>query len=89
MDKETHHKIRNLIAMILLPKKLHKNDESQAAFLRAAISRVSSIYTEVYLEFWSQRLPLQCCFVDQDKKNLVYLGQQLLVNSFRLRTQQF
>ena len=36
-----HRKIRNLVAMILLPKKLHKNDESQAAFLRAAVSRVS------------------------------------------------
>ena len=41
MSDEKHRKIRNLIAMILLPKKLHKNDESQAAFLRAAISRVS------------------------------------------------
>ena len=41
MENETHEKIRNLIAMILLPKKLHKNDDSQAAFLRAAISRVS------------------------------------------------
>ena len=41
MDAETHQQIRNLIAMILLPKKLHKNDDSQAAYLRAAVSRVS------------------------------------------------
>ena len=32
---EVHQEIRNLIAMILLPKKLHENDESQAAYLRA------------------------------------------------------
>ena len=37
---ENHHKIRNLIAMILVPKKLHKNDKSQAAYLKAAVSRV-------------------------------------------------
>ena len=38
---KVHQEIRNLIAMILLPKKLHKNDDSQAAYLRAAVSRVS------------------------------------------------
>ena len=38
---ENHCKIRNLIAMILLPKKLHANDDSQAAYLKAAVSRVS------------------------------------------------
>ena len=38
---ENHRQIRNLIAMILLPKKLHVNDESQSAYLKAAISRVS------------------------------------------------
>ena len=41
MSAENHKKIRNLVAMILLPKKLHKNDQSQTAFLRAAVSRVS------------------------------------------------
>ena len=40
MKPEVHTKIRNLIAMVLLPRKLHKNDESQATFLRAAVSRV-------------------------------------------------
>ena len=38
---ETHQEIRNLIAMILVPKKLHINDDSQAAYLKAAVSRVS------------------------------------------------
>ena len=41
MNAKNHHKIRNLIAMILVPKKLHKNDDSQAAYLKAAVSRVS------------------------------------------------
>ena len=42
MQDGNHEKIRNLIAMILVPKKMHKNDESQAAYLRAAVSRVSA-----------------------------------------------
>ena len=41
LSEENHKKIRNLIAMILLPKKLHENDVTQAAYLRAAVSRVS------------------------------------------------
>ena len=40
-EEENHEKIRNLIAMVLLPKKLHRNDSSRAAYLRAAVSRVS------------------------------------------------
>ena len=40
-DPVNHMIIRDLIAMILLPKKLHENDESQAAYLKAAVSRVS------------------------------------------------
>ena len=39
--EEVHVELRNLIMMILLPKKLHVDDQSQAAFLRAAASRVS------------------------------------------------
>ena len=46
MDVNNHRKIRNLIAMILLPKKVHKNDESQAAFLRAAVSRARDSKTD-------------------------------------------
>ena len=46
MKEEVHEKIRNLIAMILVPKKMHRNDQSQpgsqAAHLRAAVSRVST-----------------------------------------------
>ena len=41
LSDDNHEKIRNLIAMILLPKKMNQNDSSQAAFLRAAVSRVS------------------------------------------------
>ena len=52
---ENHKIIRNLIAMILLPKKLHKNDKSQSAFLRAAVSRVSSNWNQNDL----QRLHIQ------------------------------
>ena len=40
-EEEVHVELRNLIMMILLPKKLHVDDQSQAAFLRAAVSRVS------------------------------------------------
>ena len=40
---EVHHIIRNLVAMILVPKKLHLHDDSQAAFLEAAVSRVSHL----------------------------------------------
>ena len=40
-EDKVHVELRNLIMMILLPKKLHVDDQSQAAFLRAAVSRVS------------------------------------------------
>ena len=40
-EEKVHVELRNLIMMILLPKKLHVDDSSQAAYLRAAISRVS------------------------------------------------
>ena len=56
MGPEVHQQIRNLIAMILLPKKLHKNDESQAAYLRAAVSRVRCLAKVFDLNF---RLPTQ------------------------------
>ena len=35
MSGENHEKIRNLIVLILLPKKMHMNDHSQTAYLRA------------------------------------------------------
>ena len=38
--EESHVHIRNLTMMVLLPRKLHVDDETQAAYLRAAISRV-------------------------------------------------
>ena len=37
-----HVEIRNLTMMILLPRKLHMDDATQSAFVRAAVSRVSS-----------------------------------------------
>lgn len=36
-----HVELRNLIMMLLVPKKLHTDGEHQGAFLRAAVSRVS------------------------------------------------
>ena len=41
-EEKVHVELRNLTMMILLPKKLHVDDTSQAAFLRAAVSRVSN-----------------------------------------------
>ena len=40
-EEYVHVELRNLILMILLPKKLHIDDSSQGAYLRAAVSRVS------------------------------------------------
>ena len=40
-EEKVHVELRNLILMILLPKKLHVDDSSQGAYLRAAVSRVS------------------------------------------------
>ena len=54
MKVENHRKLRNLIAMILLPKKLHQNDQSQAAFLRAAVSRVRDIIKLIKIRESSQ-----------------------------------
>ena len=41
--EDVHMQIRNLIMCILLPKKLHIDGKHQAAFLRAAVSRVRNI----------------------------------------------
>ena len=40
-EEDTHKEIRNLVMMILLPKRLHFDGAHQAAFLRAAVSRVT------------------------------------------------
>ena len=40
MNDKVHSMIRNLLMMVLIPKKLHVDDESQAAYLRATVSRV-------------------------------------------------
>ena len=58
-EEHVHVELRNLIMMILLPKKLHVDDQSQAAFLRAAVSRVSKkvidIFKFCYLDCQSYR----------------------------------
>ena len=41
--EDTHKEIRNLVMMILLPKRLHFDGKHQAAFLRAAVSRVTKL----------------------------------------------
>ena len=42
INKESVHKeIRNLMMIVLLPKKLHESGPDQSAYLRAAMSRVS------------------------------------------------
>ena len=40
-NEQIHTEMRNLLMIILLPKKLHENGPGQSAHLRAAISRVS------------------------------------------------
>ena len=39
--KSFHVQVRNMIMMILVPRKLHVDDCTQAAYLEAAVSRVS------------------------------------------------
>ena len=47
LEEEFHVELRNLIMYVLLPKKLHIDDSSQSAFLRAAVSRVSTFYSSL------------------------------------------
>ena len=44
LTEKFHIELRNLIMYVLLPKKIHIDDSSQSAFLRAAVSRVSTFY---------------------------------------------
>ena len=41
-SEAVHVHIRNLTMMILLPRKLHMDDDTQGAYLRAAVSRVNN-----------------------------------------------
>ena len=60
-QESVHTSIRNLIMCILLPKKLHFDGKHQAAFLRAAVSRVrNSWFLHTYFRsptkpYWSKR----------------------------------
>ena len=40
-SSDTFLEIRNLLLMMVLPKRIHKKDNFQSAYLRAAIARVS------------------------------------------------
>ena len=42
-EEDNHKELRNLVMMILLPKRLHFDGVHQAAFLRAAVSRVCKL----------------------------------------------
>ena len=48
--EDTHKEIRNLVMMLLLPKRLHFDGAHQAAFLRAAVSRVKLQFFFNYFE---------------------------------------
>ena len=43
--------IRNLMMMIIIPKRIHKKDSEQGAYLRSSIVRVSLVYnlSDTYL----------------------------------------
>ena len=43
--------MRNLLMMLVIPKRIHKKDKEQVAYLRAAIVRVSTRYTKMILIF--------------------------------------
>ena len=42
-EEGIHVIIRNLVMMVLLPRKLHFDGDHQSAFLRAAVSRVRNL----------------------------------------------
>ena len=46
-SEKTHVEIRNLIMMLLLPKKLHVDDHTQGAYLSAAVSRVKLLICDI------------------------------------------
>ena len=45
VSSEFYLEIRNLMMMIIIPKRIHKKDTEQQAYLRASIVRVSLFYT--------------------------------------------
>ena len=54
-SSEFYLEIRNLMMMIIIPKRIHKKDPEQGAYLRAAIVRVSlvCILSKTYLNLSS------------------------------------
>ena len=45
ISSDSFVEMRNLMMMLVVPKRIHKKDNEQAAYLRAAIVRVSTLYT--------------------------------------------
>ena len=45
-SSELYLEIRNLMMMIIIPKRIHKKDSEQAAYLRASIVRVSLLFED-------------------------------------------
>ena len=64
-----HVHTRNAILMILMPRQLHVDDESQAAFLRAAVSRVRKLTLKINNYFY-QKLANQTII---DREGVFYL----------------
>ena len=64
-EEKTHKDIRNLVMMILLPKRLHFDGAHQAAFLRAAVSRVTKFKIRLKLILYF-RLPIKPCWSKRD-----------------------
>ena len=50
-SSDTFVEMRNLLMMLVIPKRIHKKDNEQAAYLRAAIVRVSPWHTKLILMF--------------------------------------
>ena len=44
ISSDSFVEIRNLLMMLVIPKRIHKKDNEQAAYLRACIVRVSPLY---------------------------------------------
>ena len=77
--EKVHEEIRNLVMMILLPKRLHFDGAHQAAFLRAAVSRVSKLILTLSLTFYF-RLQIKLCWSKRDCSFLnLFIGCVLLV----------
>ena len=46
-SETSHKKIRNLLSMFILPERIHEKDNSDSAFIRSAVSRVSYTFGNI------------------------------------------